>query len=141
MAVLVGVAEEQIEHSLVIFIACEVELARHCALGHSVDGEHVEINAAQILKVHALYERGVGILNLGKRQRIDAVILGADHLIGLRQPLCGMLNEAVVVRAWHGNVEVVVPRYEALVPHRPYHCACPDVVAQVVLAADVVYSL
>jgi hypothetical protein len=46
-----------------------------------------------------------------------------------------MKDEQLIVFAGHGNVEVVVPRYEPSVAYGPQHGTVVDVVVQTVLTA------
>ena len=63
---LVRVAEQQIEHTLVILVAGELPATCQPSVGYAVDREDVQIDAAKIFQVHALDERGAGILHFAE---------------------------------------------------------------------------
>ena len=116
-------------------MAGEVEAAAQAAGGDSVDGEDVDVYAAEEWEVGAFQDGRGGVLELGEGEGIRLVELGADEFHGPGQPLGGVGDEAVVVGAWHGDVHVVVPGDEACVAHGPEHGACGGVPAQAVFAA------
>ena len=122
-------------------IAAEVVTALTLVGGHSVDGEHIDIDSLEELEVGALEDGGRGIFDLGEGVGIGGVGLGSDDLIGLWQPLAPVGNELLVVGSRHADVHVVVPGYEALVAHGSEHGACPEVIAQMMLAAEAVDGL
>ncbi len=91
--------------------------------------------------MHTLDKGGTAILNLRKRQGIDGIVLGTHHLERFWKPLFLVGYQPVIVRSWHSDIEVVVPRYESLMAHSTNHGACPDVITQLMLPAGSVYSL
>lgn len=86
----------------------------------------------------AFNERGIGILYLSKRQRIERVVLCAYKLKMLRKPFLAVGYELFVVWTWHGDVKVIVPWNETLVTNRTYHCAATDAVAQAMFFTNLV---
>ena len=56
VAMLVGVAVNEVEQALVVLVFGEVDLALKPSLWCTVDGEHVDIDAAEIAQVHTLDE-------------------------------------------------------------------------------------
>ena len=138
MTMLVGIAKQQVKHTLVILIARKVTFAGQPAAGSTVNGKDVQIDATQILQVHALDERRAAILNLGKGQRIHRIVLGTHHFIRLRQPFFTMDYQLVVVRTRHGNIKVVIPRDEPLVTNSSYHRSSPHVIMQTMLPTSLV---
>ena len=135
MTVSIGVTAEEILHLLQIEVSGKVPPLHPRVGGHAIQRKHVDVDAAQILQVHPFDERGAGILNLGKRERIRLVRLITDHLERGGHPFLGMRHQQVVVPARHADVEVVVPWDEPLVAHGSQQGACNDVIAQSMLAA------
>lgn len=140
MAVLIGIAVQQIEYTLVVFVTGEMELATQGICGYTIDGEHVDIDTSEVVEMKALDEGGRSILDLTEGQGVGAVVLGTDELEGLGQPLAAVGDELFVVGARHGDVDIVVPRDETLVAHGSKLGSRPDVIAQLVLTAATVYG-
>ena len=72
---------------------------------------------------------------------VQLCVFSGNDLIGLRQPLAPVADKLLVVRTWHADIHIVVPRYKALMAHSSKHGACPEIIAQPMLTADAVYSL
>lgn len=134
-AVFVRVAEEQVEHTFIVFVSGKLPALNHLILRNAVNGEHVDIHTTEVAEVEPFDKRGIGILYLSERQGIGGVSLGTDKLVGCGQPFGSMGCEEVVVGARHGNVYVVVPRDESAVAYGSEHGTCPYRVVQVVLFA------
>ena len=110
------------------------------SIGHAVDREHIDIDATHVIHVLTLDERCGGILNLGERQRIGAVVFSANHLQRFRQPFPAVRNQPVVVLARHRYVDVIIPRDEAVVSQSPNHRSRPNIIGQPVGLACLVYQ-
>ena len=84
-----------------------------------------------------LDEGGVGSLDLAEGQGVGGIILGADQFEGGGEPF-GMGDEPLIVFAWHGHIGIIVPGDETLVADGSEHRACPEVIRELVLSADLV---
>ena len=115
-----------------------MNLLKQLALGHAVDGEHIDIETAHIVDMHALYQRGGIVLYLAKGEGVVFVVLGTDGLQAFGQPLLGVLHEALVVGARHADVDVVVPGNETAMTDGAQHGAVADVATDIVFAAHTI---
>ena len=136
-----GVAATQEEQVAPELVLLEMRLPFRLVGRSTVDGEYIDVDALEELEVGPFEYGGRSVFNLGEGIGIGRVGLGTDDLIGLRQPLAPVPDELLIVRARHADVHVVVPGNESLMAHSPEHGACPQVVAQVVLAAHTVHGL
>ena len=66
----------------------------------------------------------------------ESVSLSIHHLVRLRKPFGCMFYEKVVVGAWHGNVEVVVPWNKPLMSYSTKHSAAIKPILNVMFVAD-----
>ena len=71
---------QEIQHLLVVLVAPQMNLLQQLVLGHAVDGEHIDIETAHIVDMHALYQRGGIVLYLAKGEGVVFVVLGTDGL-------------------------------------------------------------
>ena len=136
---LVRVAMQEVEQFVAGFIACDSQSFHQGVGGHAVDGEHVDIDASQIVAVRTLNESSAAVDNLAEAAWVGGRCLDAKGLEGFRQPFLGMHHESVVVGSGHADVHVIVPGDEALVTDGTQHCARPTVVSDVVRLTDTVY--
>ena len=98
-------------------VACDLDksLARGDVLGYAVDGEDVDEDALMELAVRlaGTYTRGALAAQLG--MAADVVGIGVDRLQEEFGPeFVGQLDELVIVRAGHDDVDIVVPRDVAM---------------------------
>ena len=140
MTMLVGVTVEEVKELVERLVASHGQALSQLVLRHAVDGKDIDIDACQIVAMLALNQRGAAIDNLAKAAREGGTRLDAQRFKGLGQPLVSMGHEAVVVGARHADVHIVIPRNETLVPHGTQHGASPTIVADVVFAANTIYS-
>ena len=141
MSMLIRVAVKEIDKFVEPVITCYGKTSKQVVARYAINGENVNIDAPQIVIVLAFYQCGICIENLAESPRVAGVCLSTNGLIGLGQPFVGMRHEAVVVRAGHADVHVVIPWDESLVAYGAQHGTSPEIVAQLVFATDLIYYL
>ena len=135
---LIWVAMQEIEQFVHRLIACYSQSPQQFRLGSTVNGEHINIDAADIVAVFTFYQRRTTINDLAKTTGIVWVCLDAQCLQRLRKPFAGMFHKVVVVRTRHTDVHVIIPGNKTLMPYRTQHGSCPTVIADMMLAAHLV---
>ena len=84
---------------------------------YAVDGKHVDEDAALEGARRSFHDGGARVFYLGVVEGVVGVLeVGAQAVVG-RQPFVGVAQKLLVVGAWHRDVDVVVPGYEASVAH------------------------
>ena len=138
MTVTEGVAVDEVEQLFETVVAHAAQAPFQAVGAVAVEGEDVDVAAAKVIEVAALDKRRAVVLDFAERQRIGRVVFGAHELEMLGQPLLAMLDKALIIRAWHRAVKVVVPGYESAVADGAEQRAAADAIAQIVLAAHLV---
>ena len=130
---------QEIEQFVAGFIARYCQPPHQGIGGHAVDGEHVNIDASQIVAMRTLNQGGAAVDNLAEAARIGGRCLDAKGFERLGQPLVSVHHETVVVGTGHADVHIVIPGYETLVTDGAQHRTRPTVVSDVVRLTNTVY--
>lgn len=105
-------------------------------VGSGIKWEDVDEESDDARALFLLDECGVLVDQLGEIERVTLIVVGRYHLVVAEVFVACYLKKAVVVGAWHDDVDVIVPGYHTMMAHSPYGCSCTAVVAQVVCVAD-----
>ena len=87
----------------------------------SVNRKYVEVQTEIIVKTSSLQAFGTGVLNLG--EKMDKTVPLHPFLVAKASVtrvwiLAEGRDKAFIIRTWHQQVNVIVPRDEAFVAHR-----------------------
>ena len=96
----------------------------------SVQWKDIHIQTRDTRYMPVLNKCGVPIGNLGEIQRIGRVGVRRNNLIIAKILFLGNLQETVVVGTRHDDINIIVPRNDAVMAHRPYSRTCTAIVSE-----------